>query len=214
MDAFARMDLEAVIADLMPAKTYPADDPYNAVDKATDDLCNLTDRGLPTGDLEDARCYLDDATDDMDATELRGIVAKASEYLSRAITALDEHGGKLTPATEELSAAVRKFTDADHDEPMDPEALLAELEYRGYTLARVPRGGRGGQMPVRARRTAPAVQPPPAPTAPATVTSCEPHLATVTPILQIRPRKPRAPRKPRIAALAPAPRIVAWGADL
>jgi len=202
MDAFTRMDLEQVISDLAPRRN-PKDDPLGALENASGDLSNITDKGLPLSDLEDARCYLDDATDDMGVDDLRGVIKKVHEYLSRTVTALDEYSENLTARADDVYAAVRAMTDEPEADTIDPDSLISELEFRGYEVRRIDH--RLDTRPVQAEERATSVVaahtlPPAASPAPA----------------QSKPRRPRAPRKPRLA-LVPAEepkRRAAWGADL
>ena len=145
-DAFVKMDLEQVIRDVSPRPDADNDD--RGISECGDAVSNATVDGfsLVINTLEDAREALDD-----DEPDGKTVLAAMDKVIA-AISQIEDFRGTLDEKLDALYQAERKLTDAldERDTVIDPDDLLAELEFHGYQLVKVPR--RPAVAPVVKRR--------------------------------------------------------------
>lgn len=146
-DAFTRMDLERALSDLAPRKE---DTDHTALDKSITGLEDASPSGFDAviDTLKDARDSLDE-----DAPDGKTVLAA----MDRVIFALGQLEEFRDTFNDKVSETVRKYDDfmgSNEDRgKIDVDDLIAELEYRGYQIIKVPRTIARTVPAVRARRT-------------------------------------------------------------
>jgi hypothetical protein len=148
-DAFTRLDLERILWDLAP-KHDPASDDDAGVENAMDKIVNASADGfsLVLNTLEDAREALDD-----DAPDGKTVLAAMDKVIA-AIGQIEDFRTTLDQSIDDAGSKQNALISGEDERreawKIDPESLIAELEYHGYQLVKMPR--RPAVAPVVKRR--------------------------------------------------------------
>lgn len=128
-DAFTRMDLEDVLRAVAPSvKVADGGDLDKAIARVED--------GDSISTMIDV---LNLARESLDQDEPDGeTVLAAMDCVVRAIELAEEVRDSMISATEDARSAYNEVAEAERC-ALDPDDLIAELEYRGYQIVKVPR---------------------------------------------------------------------------